>query len=139
MSIAYHDVLPDSQSFFELFETTGWNRDYKLDEAALSEAILTSWTAVSAYDGDQLVGFGRVISDGILHAIIVDLIVRPTYQKHGIGGQILRRLVDRCRAHHVRDIQLFCARGKAGFYKHFGFVSRPQDAPGMEWKLDRPE
>ena len=34
-----------------------------------------------------------------------------------------------------RDIQLFCAKGKAGFYERFGFLPRPQDAPGMEIKM----
>jgi GNAT superfamily N-acetyltransferase len=134
MAIAYREALPDPGPFLRLFETTGWNQGYGLDEDALFRAISTSWTAVSAYDEDQLVGFGRVISDGVLHALIVELIVTPAYQGQGIGGQLLQKLVGRCRAHGIRDIQLFCARGKAGFYERFGFASRPGDAPGMEWR-----
>jgi hypothetical protein len=32
------------------------------------------------------------------------------------------------------DIQLFCAQGKGEFYRRHGFVSRPMDAPGMQFK-----
>jgi GNAT superfamily N-acetyltransferase len=134
MAISYREALPDPESFFTLFETTGWNQGYGLDQDALFQALPASWAAVSAYDGDRLVGFGRVLSDGVLHALIVELIVLPAYQGQGIGGRLLQWLVDRCRAHGIRDIQLFCARGKVGFYERFGFVRRPDDAPGMGWK-----
>jgi GNAT superfamily N-acetyltransferase len=82
-------------------------------------------------------GSGRVIADGVLHALIVDMIVLPSHQNRGIGRAILSRLVERCRAAGIRDIQLFCARGKSGFYERCGFIARPADAPGMEYK--RPE
>jgi GNAT superfamily N-acetyltransferase len=134
MAITYQESLPEPESFFGLYETTGWNEEYGLDQDALSRGLAASWAAVSAYDGDRLVGFGRVLSDGVLHALIVEMIVEPAYQGRGIGRHVLEQLLDRCRAHGIRDIQLFCARGKAGFYERFGFVSRPDDAPGMEWK-----
>jgi ribosomal protein S18 acetylase RimI-like enzyme len=124
--------LPDRDAFFALFETTGWNEEYGLDADHLNTALQHSWTSASAYDGDDLVGFGRVISDGILHALIVDLIVRPEYQRQGLGSTLLRELVARCREAGLKDIQLFCARGQAGFYEKFGFQIRPEDAPGMQ-------
>jgi ribosomal protein S18 acetylase RimI-like enzyme len=124
--------LPDREAFFTLFETTGWNEEYRLDANQLYNALQHSWICVSAYDGDSLAGFGRVVSDGILHALIVDLIVRPEYQGQGIGSNLLRELVARCREADLRDIQLFCARGQAGFYEKHGFQVRPVDAPGMQ-------
>jgi len=42
--------------------------------------------------------------------------VLPAYQGQGIGSRILADLVERCRSHGIYDIQLFCAKGKAGFY-----------------------
>ena len=94
----------------------------------------SSWYTISAYADARLVGFGRAIADGVLHAIIVDLIVAPEYQGMGIGGHILRELARECRSKGIPDIQLFCARGKAGFYERQGFAARPADAPGMELK-----
>ncbi len=137
--IAYREALPDSEAYFRLFSSTGWNDEYGMTAAELARAIATSWYAVSAYDGDELVGFGRIIADGVHHALIADLIVLPTYQRQGIGSAILQRLLAHCHAHHIHDIQLFCARGKEGFYRRHGFVPRPAEAPGMEWKGNRDE
>ena len=79
-------------------------------------------------------GFGRIVSDGVVHALIADLIVLPAYQRRGIGSEILRRLLDQCRTHEIHTVQLFCASGKAGFYEKHGFVRRADDAPGMVWR-----
>jgi GNAT superfamily N-acetyltransferase len=133
-NITYQHTLPDAVQFAALFETTGWNDEYHLSAADLHQALQHSWYAVSAYDGGQLVGFGRVISDGVLHALIVEMIVAPEYQARGIGRAILIDLVTRCREAGICDIQLFCAKGKVGFYAKQGFVARPDDAPGMQFK-----
>jgi len=131
--ITYTNDIPDRESYHRLFETTGWNTKYGASAEELHTSIQQSWHLVSAFDADHLVGFGRTISDGIMHALIVDMIVLPEYQGRGIGGRILTDLLERCREHNIRDIQLFCARGKAGFYRRFGFVVRPDDAPGMQF------
>ncbi len=115
-----------------LFETTGWNEEYHFDPDQLYAATRQCWYLVSAYNQDTLVGFGRIISDGVLHALIVELIVLPKYHGNGIGSTILKKLVDRCRYNNIHDIQLFCARGQAGFYEKQGFVRRPAEQPGMQ-------
>ena len=90
---------------------------------------------VSVYENENLVGFGRIICDGIVHALILDLIVDPEFQNKGIGGLILDKLVEKCKQHQIRDIQLFCAIGYSSFYEKRGFKKRPDDAPGMEYYL----
>ncbi|GAI62996.1 unnamed protein product, partial [marine sediment metagenome] len=60
-------------------------------------AIQNSWYALSVYNKQKLVGFGRIISDGVHHALIVDIIVHPGYQDKGIGGEILQNLINRCK------------------------------------------
>ncbi len=132
--ILYTNSVPQPDAYYDLFESTGWNREYQLSPDELFSSLLSSWYMVSAYADDRLVGFGRILSDGILHALIVDLIVLPQYQGQGIGASLLDKLVAQCQAHGVRDIQLFCAKGKEGFYARYGFVARPADAPGMEYK-----
>lgn len=128
------NVIPDETAFARLFETTGWNAAYKLTPAALHEAISNSWYVVSAVADNQLVGFGRMISDGIMHALILDMIVDPAFQGRGIGSRILEMMKAHADAHRVRDLQLFSAKGKEGFYRQHGFTSRPDTAPGMEIK-----
>ncbi len=133
MSINFRAELPASDQFWKLFQTTGWNVNYQLSPDELIQALRSSWYLLGAYDGERLVGFGRLVSDGIVHAMIYDLIVLPEYQAQGIGGKILERLIEKCRETGVRDIQLFCAKGKRPFYEKRAFVARPDDAPGMQY------
>lgn len=133
--IIYKSEPPDPQQYAGLFSTTGWNDTYKVNVHELARALQGSWYIVAAYDQGQLVGIGRVVSDGVLYAMLYDIIVAPSHQSFGIGSAILERLIERCRMAGIRSIQLFSAKGKAPFYRKRGFVERPADAPGM--KLDQ--
>jgi GNAT superfamily N-acetyltransferase len=132
--IKLHEQLPDKDEYFSLFTTTGWNKDYQVSPDDLERANRNSWLVVSAYDENKLVGFGRVMTDFVMHAMIFDMIVLPDYQGRGIGTMILTRLVDRCLGQGIRDIQLFCAKSKRAFYEKNGFEARMDDAPGMQFK-----
>ena len=129
----YQTFPPTPTEYFALFETTGWNDAYHLTPVDLAKALKESAFMVSAYDEGQLIGFGRIVTDSI-HAMIYDLIVAPDYQRQGIGGEILDRLVRHCQEVHIRDVQLFCASGKREFYEEHGFEARPDDAPGMQYR-----
>lgn len=137
MVFTLKEEIPPIDKLWPLFLSTGWNAEYALAPEELSDAVCRSWYVVSAYEGGRLVGFGRVVSDGVLHAMVYDLIVDPGFQERGVGSQVLEKLVKKCREANVRDVQLFSARGKAGFYEKRGFVPRPSDAPGMEWVQPR--
>ncbi len=132
MSIAYRPTLPRPEAFRALFATTGWDAGRPLTPERAAAALAGTRHAVAAYDGDRLVGFGRVIGDGVLHALLADVIVDPAYQRAGIGSEIVGRLVEHCRQEAVMDVQLFCARGKRPFYERLGFLARDDEAPGME-------
>lgn len=133
MKIEYKTQLPDEDSFFKLFETTGWSSKKSKEE--LFWAINNSWYVVSAFKGKELIGFGRIISDGYLHAFITDMIITPKYQKKGIGKEILKRLVKEALDNDIHDIQLFSTKDKKEFYLKNGFVERPDDAPGMQYEI----
>ncbi len=135
MQIKYQTEIISIEDYWDLFEGTGWNKDYKISKQDLSTVLEKSWYSVAAYDGDRLVGFGRVSTDGLLHAMIYDLITDPAYQANGIGSEILSKLVNKCKDENIRDIQLFCAKGKRKFYEKRGFVARGEESPGMEYKI----
>lgn len=131
ISYSLVEDLPSAESFYDLFETTGWNAERK-DKEQLYKAIQNSWYTLSAYSDKMLVGFGRIISDGSLHAFIVDLIVSPAFQNKGLGTILLKSLVNQAISQGISDIQLFCAKGKKDFYLKNGFQERSSDAPGMQ-------
>ena len=136
MDIKYRAELPPKQQYFELFNTTGWNEEYQVSADELELVNRNSWYVVSAYDSEKLVGFGRLITDYLLHAMIYDMIILPGYQNRGIGTRILEMLVRKCKENHIRDVQLFCAKGKRAFYEKNYFQVRPDDAPGMQLRKD---
>ena len=131
MEIEYAERVPDCEAYLELFNTTGWNDMYGVSAGDLQRSLTRSWHAVSAFEGKRLVGFGRLLSDGVLYAVVFDVIVTPGRQRRGIGAAIMGRLLGRCKEHGIRDVLLFSARGTQEFYRKFGFVERSGEAPGM--------
>jgi len=131
--IKYETERPNIDQYWILFNSTGWNKEYKFSIEELETAIEKSWYSISVYINQKLIGFGRILSDGIHHALIVDLIIYPKYQGNGIGSEILKRLLKVCTEKNIRDIQLFSATGKSKFYEKYGFQKRNENSPGMEY------
>jgi hypothetical protein len=52
---------------------------YSYDQ--LYTAICNSWYSISIYHNKNLIGFGRIISDGIYQTLICDVMVDAEYQK----------------------------------------------------------
>lgn len=134
MNLKYIEKTPDIDQYWELFTETGWNEKYRFSKEELEESNSKSWYALSVYKDEELIGFGRIISDGIYHALIADLIVSAKYQNTGIGSKILKSLLDKCLSHNIRDIQLFAAKDKYNFYEKYNFKKRPDNAPGMQYE-----
>lgn len=123
-------IPPTAVEFKSLYDETGWgDRPVSTFEAALSGTWLT---CVARDAEDSILGMARVISDGALHAIVTEMIVREGARGQGIGAAILARLVAEARARGVDDVQLFAAAGRAPFYERNGFHRRAADAPGMD-------
>ncbi len=132
-SILYVHEIPDKEKYLELFETTDWNTSYQASSYELNKAIQNSWYVIAAYENHELIGFGRIVSDGVLYAMIYDLIVKPAFQSQGVGTCILEQLIEKCKKVNMRCIQLFSAQGKIDFYQKRGFIQRSDDAPGMSF------
>lgn len=71
------------------------------------------------HDGDELVGAGRAVADGLDVAYIADVAVHPDHQGRGLGGAIIRELVRLAEGH--RKIVLYANPGTEGFYERLGF------------------
>ena len=82
------------------------------------------------YDGEVLVGAGRVVADGLDAAYIADIAVHPEYQGRGVGQAIVRRLVDLADGH--RRIILYANPGREGFYRKLGFL--PMNTAVAIWR-----
>jgi GNAT superfamily N-acetyltransferase len=132
LAIEYRAELPTAQEFERLFRSSGWTEALEVTADRLAATLPHAWYGICARRGGQIAGTGFVLSDGVLHALIVNVIVAPELRGRGIGTEIVKRLVARCQEAGVLQVQLFSARGKRGFYERLGFVARPYDGPGME-------
>lgn len=98
-------------------------------QKALSNTLYT----VIAVEDNQTVGMGRLIGDGMYY-MIVDIVVKPNYQKQGIGNKIVNMLVEYVdRATPVggrSSIQLIAEKGKETFYEKIGFKIIPHEFCG---------
>ena len=71
--VTYSFDVPRPEEFKALYDGTGWG-DFSLD--VFQRALHGSWLVASARQGDTLIGMGRVISDGVLHAFVTEMIVQ---------------------------------------------------------------
>lgn len=113
-----------------IYRTQGWwqvhddNRDQ-----LISRLIAGSHCVVVATDGDAIVGMGRAISDGVSDAYIHDITVCKSYRKRGIGGDIIRALLDRLRQDGISWIGLIAEPGSVDLYRQSGFREMPESVP----------
>ena len=63
-----------------------WSGNYDMKKTA---AALQKTFNITAYDNGQLVGCLRILTDGYFFGTITELLVLPSYQKQGIGSQLL--------------------------------------------------
>lgn len=125
------ETNPTFEDYQALHQTTGWNAKGLYTYEQLFQAICRSWYSISIYDEQTLIGYGRIISDGIYQTFICDVMVHSEYQRNGIGTTIMEALLAHCKLKNIKWIQLSCAKGKQPFYQKLGFSERDADAPGM--------
>ena len=116
------DVI-DWESLLQLYVETdgviGLARAGNLSK--IKEAFLHSYRIVTAWDGDRIIGAGRLISDGECYGWIHDMAVRPDCQKTGVGRGIMEHLLDENESLLIGLTSAFDAvefYHKQGFKKH---------------------
>lgn len=100
-----------------LFAQTSWAADRTTEDIA--RALEASWAVLGVWEDDQLVGFGRLISDGVYRALLDDIVVDKSQRGAGIGGEIVRRLLE--RAADIEEVCLSTGPNLEGFYGAHGF------------------
>ena len=79
-------------------------------------------TYVCAYEGDQLIGFAKVISDGGVHAFLLDPTVDPDFQRKGIGRLLVTKCVEIARLNNIEWIHVDFEPRFESFYRECGFT-----------------
>lgn len=103
-----------------LYASVGWTA-YTDDPAALRNGFANSLLTLAAYEEAALAGLIRVVGDGHTIVFVQDILVRPQFQRRGIGSALLQAVLNRYAG--VRQIELITddTPETAAFYRSMGF------------------
>jgi len=80
-----------------------------------------SHSAMFVYDSGAIVGNARVLSDGVCNAYMVDVWVKSSHRRTGIGSAMVLKLLEGLNGQHV---YLF-TDDQVEFYESLGFCEQP--------------
>ena len=128
-SVSIDDVL-------HLYQAVGWT-NYTNQPQMLEQALSHSLATYLARDGEEIVGLVRLVGDGFSSVFVQDLIVLPSYQRQGIGSNLMKEaLADYKDAYQIQLVTEQTEK-TLGFYRSLGFETlSTYDCTGMIW-VDR--
>lgn len=89
-----------------------------VDSDIHKKSFENSYTVVFIFDNENLIGFGRAISDGVRQSAIYDVATLPEYQGKGIGRLIIENIIKNTP---TCNFILYASPSKEGFYESLGF------------------
>ena len=92
MKINIKENNKNVQEFNLLYDAVGWGA---YDESISKRALDNTFYSVSVYDEDKIIGYGRLLGDGICFMYIQDVMVIPEYQSRKIGTMIMNKLLEK--------------------------------------------
>ena len=125
MEIRLLDTFSDalSKDAARLYLAADWVSETD-DTSFILKAFAGSFLAAGAFEGERLIGMGRVLSDGVSDAYIQDVAVLPEFRGQGIGGKIVTFLVEELEKRGVDWIALVGEPGTENFYSRLGFEKK---------------
>ena len=128
-SISIDDVL-------HLYQAVGWT-NYTNQPQMLEQALSHSLATYLARDGEEIVGLVRLVGDGFSSVFVQDLIVLPSYQRQGIGSNLMKEALADYKDAYQIQLATEQTEKNLGFYRSLGFETLfTYDCTGMIW-VDR--
>lgn len=87
----------------------------------LRRSFENSYATVVAYEGFEIIGTARVLSDGVCNAYVIDVWTLSRYRKRGIATKMMEMLESSLAGQHV---YLFTEEA-VSFYQKAGFKEQP--------------
>jgi len=108
----------------ELYRASTLGERRPVDERDRMEKMLRNANLViTAWDGELMVGISRSLTDFAYATYLSDLAVRESYQRQGIGKELVRRTKELSGAGAVI---LLSAPKAVDYYPRIGFSHHPQ-------------
>ena len=129
ISVSIDDVL-------HLYQAVGWT-NYTNQPQMLEQSLAHSLAIYVARDGEEIVGLVRLVGDGFSSVFVQDLIVLPSYQRQGIGSDLMKEALGDYKDAYQVQLATEQTEKTLGFYRFLGFETlSTYDCTGMIW-VDR--
>ena len=130
-SYNFHVNELNYEDYCSLRKSVEW---LNFDEEQMKRGLANSLLTISVTEAEKTVGMGRLIGDGGMYYTIVDVVVRPEYQRKGIGSRILDLILEHVDHQTPQggrsSVQLIAEKGKEEFYLQKGFKMIPHEFCG---------
>ena len=128
-SVSIDDVL-------HLYQAVGWT-NYTNQPQMLEQSLAHSLAIYVARDGEEIVGLVRLVGDGFSSVFVQDLIVLPSYQRQGIGSNLMKEALADYKDAYQIQLATEQTEKNLDFYRSLGFETlSTYDCTGMIW-VDR--
>jgi GNAT superfamily N-acetyltransferase len=126
---------PSVAELANMYQDAGWIDNPDPEKMYRSVNSDSEWF-VARGDDSNLLGIGRLITDYVRYAFIVDVIIKEEHRKKGIGTSIMNAIIAQCRALDIDSVNLWPSEGNVAFYEALGFYSLPSTQPHMKLGLE---
>ena len=86
----------------------------------LKKCLAKSDVVISIWVGNEIVGFGRALTDGIYRGVLWDIVIDHNHQGKGFGKLIVNNLLSSKEIKNTKKIYLMTTNKKL-FYSQFDF------------------
>ena len=86
----------------------------------LKKCLSNSDVIISLWVGNEIVGFGRALTDGIYRGVLWDIVIDQNHQGKGFGTLIVQNLLSSKEIKNTQKIYLMTTNKKL-FYSQFNF------------------
>lgn len=111
-----------------LLEGAYWNEGVPLADLVRAQRAASAWVGARE-DGGALIATARAVSDGVKHAWIYDVMVRPDWRRRGLAQALVRLLLEHPRVRGAKVVRLG-TRDAQPLYCRFGFVEHGTSPSG---------
>ena len=86
----------------------------------LKKCLANSDVVISLWVGNEIVGFGRGLTDGIYRGVLWDIVIDQKYQGKGFGKIIIKNILSTKEIKNTKKLYLMTTNKKL-FYSQMGF------------------
>ena len=101
-----------------LDKNTFWAKNRTTND--LKKCLANSDVIISLWVGDEIVGFGRALTDGIYRGVLWDIVIDQNHQGKGYGTLIVKNILSSKEIKNTKRVYLMTTNEKL-FYCQFDF------------------